>query len=186
MSEPGCARIGVVNESGRGETRVAATPPTVRQLIGLGYGVAIARGAGASAGFPDAAYTEAGAEIVDSVAAWEADIVFAVGPPTDAEIAQLRAGATLIALLAPGLDPARVEEDLEEAGSGGEVARSVGKALGPLIKRKRDEGPVVTLPDSGVNSTVRWWLQCLQSCCKYLLADAVTMTACDAGMVGPR
>jgi proton-translocating NAD(P)+ transhydrogenase subunit alpha len=109
MSEPGGALVGVVNESGRGETRVAATPATVRQLIGLGYRVAIAHGAGAAAGFPDTAYAEAGAELVDGLAAWGADIVFAVGPPSDAEIEQLRDGATLVALLAPGLDPARVK-----------------------------------------------------------------------------
>src|SRR5258706_3095169 len=109
MSEPGGARIGVANESGRGETRVAATPPTVRQLIGLGYRVEIARGAGVLAGFPDAAYKEAGAEVVDGATAWSADIVFAVGPPTDSEIASVRDGASLVALLSPGLSPERVE-----------------------------------------------------------------------------
>jgi NAD(P) transhydrogenase subunit alpha len=103
------ARIGVVNESGRGETRAAATPATVRQLIGLGYRVAVAADAGAAAGFPDSAYKEAGAEVVDGSTAWAADVVFAVGPPSDAEITQMRAGATLISLLAPGLEPARVE-----------------------------------------------------------------------------
>lgn len=109
MSESGGARIGVVDESARGETRVAATPATVRQLTALGYRVAVARGAGALAGFPDAAYLEVGAEVVDGVDAWGADIVFAVGPPSDAEIDQLRDGATLIALLSPGLEPARVK-----------------------------------------------------------------------------
>src|ERR1700761_2967783 len=103
------ARIGVVNESGRGETRVAATPATVKQLIALGYRVAVAAEAGAASGFPDAAFKEAGAEIVDPATAWAADLVFAIGPPSDAEIAQLRAGATLICLLSPNQEPARVE-----------------------------------------------------------------------------
>jgi NAD(P) transhydrogenase subunit alpha len=106
MTESG-ARIGVVNESGRGETRVSATPATVKQLIGLGYRVAVASGAGAAAGFPDGAYKDAGAEITDD--AWSADIVFAVGPPSDEEIRSVREGATLICLLSPALEPDRVE-----------------------------------------------------------------------------
>jgi hypothetical protein len=50
------------------------------------------------------------------------------------------------------LDPTRVEEDLEESGSAREIARSVGKALGPVVKGRRDEGPTATLPDSGAGS----------------------------------
>jgi NAD(P) transhydrogenase subunit alpha len=109
MTESLGARIGVVNESGRGETRVAATPVTVKALIGLGYRVAVATDAGAAAGFPDAAFKDAGAEVVDSTTAWSADVVFAVGPPSDDEIRQVRPGATLICLLSPNLEPARVE-----------------------------------------------------------------------------
>ncbi len=110
MTQPAGARIGVVDESGRGETRVAATPPTVKQLIGLGYRVAVAAGAGAAAGFPDTAYEEVGAELTDHKSAWNADIVFAVGPPTSEEIALIRDGGTLICLLSPGLAPERVTE----------------------------------------------------------------------------
>jgi NAD(P) transhydrogenase subunit alpha len=109
MTESLGARIGVVNESGRGETRVAGTPGTVKALIGLGYRVAVATDAGAAAGFPDAAFKDAGAEVVDSMTAWSADVVFAIGPPSDDEIRQVRPGATLICLLSPNLEPARVE-----------------------------------------------------------------------------
>jgi NAD(P) transhydrogenase subunit alpha len=107
MTETGGARIGVVNESGRGETRVSATPATVKQLIGLGYRVAVAAGAGIASGFPDGAYKDAGAEIVED--AFAADIVFCVGPPSDEEIRRVPAGATLVGLLSPALEPARVE-----------------------------------------------------------------------------
>ncbi|HEY3603702.1 MAG TPA: Re/Si-specific NAD(P)(+) transhydrogenase subunit alpha, partial [Sporichthyaceae bacterium] len=107
MTETGGARIGVVNESGRGETRVAATPITVKQLIGLGYRVAVAAGAGAASGFPDGAYKDAGAEVVED--AWGEQIVFCVGPPTDDEIRRVTEGATLVSLLSPALEPARVE-----------------------------------------------------------------------------
>ena len=101
----GGSRIGVVNESAHGETRVAATPATVKQLGSLGYQVLVERGAGAAAGFTDAAYKDAGAEVGDTEAAWGAEVVFAVRAPDDAGIAMLRDGATLIAVLAPGLNP---------------------------------------------------------------------------------
>ena len=57
--------IGVVKEARTGETRVAATPATVAQLLKLGYDVVVEPGAGAASSFPDAAYVEAGATIGD-------------------------------------------------------------------------------------------------------------------------
>ncbi|MEU3518374.1 Re/Si-specific NAD(P)(+) transhydrogenase subunit alpha [Streptomyces sp. NPDC006654] len=95
-------RIGVVAESVPGETRVAATPATVRQLLALGYQVVVESGAGAASGFGDQAYLDAGAE---AGAAWDADLVLKVNPPSDTEIARLRRGATVIALLAPAQSP---------------------------------------------------------------------------------
>ena len=53
--------IGIPRESTSGETRVAATPQTVEQLIKLGYSVVVESGAGAAASFLDDAYVEAGA-----------------------------------------------------------------------------------------------------------------------------
>ncbi|MFD0278611.1 Re/Si-specific NAD(P)(+) transhydrogenase subunit alpha [Kitasatospora sp. NPDC127111] len=99
-------RVGVVAESAAGETRVAATPSTVRGLLGLGYEVVVDSGAGEAAGFTDAAYTEAGAHIGD---AWSADIVLKVNAPSTAEIARLRDGATLVGLLAPAQRPELLE-----------------------------------------------------------------------------
>ncbi|MFB9308108.1 Re/Si-specific NAD(P)(+) transhydrogenase subunit alpha [Agromyces hippuratus] len=97
-------RIGVVTEQGP-ETRVAATPATVKQLIALGYDVVVEAGAGARSAFPDDAYVAAGAELVDGTAAFASDLVLKVNAPTEAEIAQLSPGATLIALLAPAFKP---------------------------------------------------------------------------------
>ena len=57
-------RLLIPVETAAAETRVAASPETVKKFIGLGCSVAIERGAGASAGFVDSAYTEAGAELV--------------------------------------------------------------------------------------------------------------------------
>jgi proton-translocating NAD(P)+ transhydrogenase subunit alpha len=98
--------IGIPRESLPGETRVAATPQTIAQLIKLGYEVVVESGAGAASSFSDAAFKEAGAEIGDP---WAADVVLKVNAPDDAEIAALRDGATLISLISPALRPELVE-----------------------------------------------------------------------------
>ncbi|MEZ0064550.1 NAD(P) transhydrogenase subunit alpha [Streptacidiphilus sp. MAP12-20] len=99
-------RIGVVAESTSGETRVAATPSTVRLLLGLGYEVVVESEAGAASGFGDQAYAEAGASIGE---AWDADVVLKVNAPSDGEIARLREGATVVGLLAPAQRPELLE-----------------------------------------------------------------------------
>ncbi|MGC0237698.1 Re/Si-specific NAD(P)(+) transhydrogenase subunit alpha [Arthrobacter sp. SD76] len=101
-------RIGIVAELGR-ETRVAATPATVKQLLGLGYDVVVEKGAGESASFRDEAYAAAGALIVGADDAWGSDVVLRVNPPTEEEIDRLADGATLIGMLSPGLRPELVE-----------------------------------------------------------------------------
>ena len=98
-------RIGVPKESRPGETRVAATPKTVGQLIALGYDVHLESGAGALASFTDHAYEEAGASVTTAEDVWGSDFVVKINPPTDTEIARLRPGATLAGLLAPALAP---------------------------------------------------------------------------------
>ncbi len=96
--------LGVVRE-GPGERRVAVSPTTVSKILGLGYDVVVEAGAGAASSFPDSAYAEAGARIVDRAEAWSADVVLKVDAPSGDEIALLRAGATLIGLLAPAFRP---------------------------------------------------------------------------------
>ncbi len=102
-------RIGIVAEQ-EGETRVAATPATTTKLLGLGYEVVVERGAGERSAFPDTAYAEAGATLVDGDEAWASPIVFKVDAPTQAEIDRLSDGATVIGLMSPALRP-----DLREA-----------------------------------------------------------------------
>jgi NAD(P) transhydrogenase subunit alpha len=101
--------LGVVTESAAGETRVAATPATVRQLSALGYEVLVESGAGAAASFPDEAYAQAGARIADRGEAWATDVVIKVNPPTESEIGALHDGATLIGMIGPALRPELVE-----------------------------------------------------------------------------
>jgi NAD(P) transhydrogenase subunit alpha len=93
--------IGIPKETRPGERLVAGTPKTVGQLRKLGYDVVVERGAGVEAAYPDAAYEAAGATIGDAAAAWGADVVTAVNPPSSDEIAALKPGATLVATLAP-------------------------------------------------------------------------------------
>ena len=102
--------IGIVSESDPEETRVAATPSTVTQLLKLGYEVVVERGAGERSAFRDSEYVSAGARIGDRREAWAADIVMKVNAPTDEELSLLREGATLIACLSPALNPYLVDK----------------------------------------------------------------------------
>jgi len=95
--------IGIPRETRPGERLVAATPTSVSRLIALGYDVVVERDAGAGATYVDDAYAEVGATIVDS--AWGSDIVAAVNAPTDEQVALLRDGAVLVAMLAPAANP---------------------------------------------------------------------------------
>ena len=104
MKELCMTRIGIVAEQ-EGETRVSATPATAAKLQDLGYEVVVERGAGERSAFPDTAYAEAGALLVSGDEAWAAPIVLKVDAPTDAEIARLADGATVVGLLSPGLRP---------------------------------------------------------------------------------
>ncbi|MGO1892292.1 MAG: NAD(P) transhydrogenase subunit alpha [Luteimonas sp.] len=103
--------IGVARESAQGERRIAATPETCRKLAAAGATVRIERGAGAGAHFPDQAYADAGAELVDSAraAVADADLVLCVQPPAADAIAGLKQGAALVGILQPQADPARGE-----------------------------------------------------------------------------
>ncbi|TQS41058.1 Re/Si-specific NAD(P)(+) transhydrogenase subunit alpha [Cryptosporangium phraense] len=109
MDESPGQTIGIVTESAPGETRVAGTPATVKQLVGLGYDVVVESGAGAAASFSDEAYLDAGARIGDPDAVWRSDVVLKVNAPSATEIAALAEGATLVALIAPAQNPALLE-----------------------------------------------------------------------------
>ncbi|KNX38362.1 Re/Si-specific NAD(P)(+) transhydrogenase subunit alpha [Luteipulveratus halotolerans] len=103
-------RIGVPKEYKAGETRVAATPKTVGQLIDLGYDVLVEAGAGARSAYPDSAYADAGAQVVGTVEAWDCDIVAKINAPSDAEVGVLRSGTTVVSLMAPALSPVLLQQ----------------------------------------------------------------------------
>ena len=94
-------RIGVPAETRAGETRVAATPETVKKLAAKNE-VRIQAGAGAQSSYPDAEYEKAGGKIVGSAAeAFDAEVVLKVRAPSDSELGLLKSGTTLIGLLEP-------------------------------------------------------------------------------------
>ena len=99
--------IGIPRESQAGETRVAATPQTVGQILKLGYSVVVESGAGSASSFSDSAYEEAGASIGSP---WDAEVVLKVNAPDDTEIAAVKDGATIVGLISPALRPELVEK----------------------------------------------------------------------------
>ena len=103
-------RIGVPRELLDNESRVAATPKTVQQILKLGFEVVVEHDAGFKASFEDAAFVEAGATVGTAQDVWNSDIIFKVNPPTDDEIAQIKEGATLVSFIWPGQSPELVEK----------------------------------------------------------------------------
>ena len=94
--------IGIPRETRPGETRVAATPETVKKLAASGkHTIVVEVGAGAMSSIPEAEYQAAGAIMVDADQALGADIVLKVRGPTALEVPKLKRGALLIGLLDP-------------------------------------------------------------------------------------
>jgi len=95
-------RIGIPAETRAGETRVAATPETVKKMLAAGHQVLVQQNAGAGASIPDAEFQAAGATLTGAADLYaQAEIVLKVKAPTEAELAQLKKGTVLIGLLAP-------------------------------------------------------------------------------------
>lgn len=94
-------RIGVPLETRPGETRVAATPETVKKLIGQGHSVVIQKDAGLHASQPDSAYEAVGATIGSVADAFGAELVLKVRAPEVSELKQIKAGSVLLGMLDP-------------------------------------------------------------------------------------
>ena len=96
-------KIGAPKEVFDGEARVAMTPESAIQLVKLGHSCVVETGAGLRAGFSDAAYVAAGAEVVKTATALfkAADVVVKVRGPEDREVKLLRDGQSLISFFWP-------------------------------------------------------------------------------------
>jgi NAD(P) transhydrogenase subunit alpha len=103
-------KLAIPRETAPGETRVAATPESVKKFKGLGLDVTVEAGAGALARIADSDYAAAGATIApDARAALaDADIVLKVRGPSAAESALLKKGAVVAAMLAPHTEKAAI------------------------------------------------------------------------------
>ena len=110
-------RLAVLKERRASETRVAATPDTVKRLAALGLTVAVEAGAGARASIPDREFAAAGASVAPDAATTlaDADIVFAVQMPLAEQRAQIRRGALLVCTAGAFAEP-EVVPALAEAG----------------------------------------------------------------------
>ncbi|WP_144862072.1 Re/Si-specific NAD(P)(+) transhydrogenase subunit alpha [Mesorhizobium sp. J18] len=91
----------VPKEGEAGETRVAASPETVKRLAALGFDVVVETGAGRASRITDSDFQGAGAKIGKAADAARADVVLKVRRPTDAEIAGYKSGAVVIATMDP-------------------------------------------------------------------------------------
>jgi NAD(P) transhydrogenase subunit alpha len=94
-------QIGIPAETLAGETRVAATPETVKKLVAAGHVLQVQSGAGVAASVTDAAYEAAGARIVDAAQALGCELVLKVRAPAADELAQMKPGAVLVGMLNP-------------------------------------------------------------------------------------
>ncbi|MEE4153843.1 MAG: NAD(P) transhydrogenase subunit alpha [Erythrobacter sp.] len=95
-------KIAVLKERAPGETRVAASPETVKKFIGLGNEVAVESGAGEHAAITDAAFAEAGAAVGDLAATIrDAEIVLGIQAPDVALLKGAKPGAWVAALFDP-------------------------------------------------------------------------------------
>ena len=109
-------RIAVLKERAPGESRVAATPETVKKFVALGAEMAVEQGAGEAASIPDAAYEEAGARLLPGPQAVDgADIVLGVQAPDAMALAGAKPGAWVAAMF----DPFRAGERVEAYAKGG-------------------------------------------------------------------
>ena len=102
--------IGVPRERLDNESRVAATPKTVQQILKLGFDIIVEHDAGFKASFEDQAFVAAGAKVGDAAQVWQADIIFKVNAPTDDEIALIKEGATLVSFIWPAQNPQLMEK----------------------------------------------------------------------------
>ncbi|MGC1184419.1 MAG: Re/Si-specific NAD(P)(+) transhydrogenase subunit alpha [Candidatus Dormiibacterota bacterium] len=127
-------RIGVVTELEPEERRVALVPESAARLIAVKAEVAIQKGAGTTAFFPDPSYREAGVSILGTArqVLTTSDLIIKVRPPSSAEVALLRKGSLLVGMLQPLTQP----ELLQQLGKRGVTAFSLERL--PRISRAQD------------------------------------------------
>ena len=94
-------KIGIPAETRSGETRVAATPETIKKYIAAKHEVVVQSGAGIAASIPDEAYLAVGATIGSAEQALGSELVLKVRAPDSAERALMKSGSVLVGMLNP-------------------------------------------------------------------------------------
>ena len=124
-------KLAVLRERDPGESRVAATPDTIKRYRGMGFDVSVEAGAGIGSGIPDGEFEAAGARVEGTTEAVVsgAEAILAVRRPTPSALAGCRPGAVVVALM----DPFGNEAALAELAKTGIVAFSM--ELIPRITR---------------------------------------------------
>ncbi|GGB32467.1 NAD(P) transhydrogenase subunit alpha [Roseibium aquae] len=124
-------KIAVPRETDAVETRVGATPDTIKKLVGLGATVTVEKGAGSGSRIPDTDYEAAGATIADDTGAalGEADVVLKVRRPDADQLKAMKKGALVIATM----DPFGNEAEIQAMADAGIVAFAM--ELMPRITR---------------------------------------------------
>jgi H+-translocating NAD(P) transhydrogenase subunit alpha len=115
-------KIAIIKETRDGETRVAASPDTVKKYVAGGHAVILETGAGSAASFPDSQFQEAGATIAKSAkdALKDADLLLKVRRPTSAEIKLIKSGTGVVGFFAPYAD----RETIDAAAKAGLICLS--------------------------------------------------------------
>lgn len=106
-------KIGVIKDPKQGEARVGMTPKNVKILVDAGNEVLVDSGAGAGCGFTDDHYKEAGAKIVDTKTAWEAELIVKVKEPMKSEYKYFKPGQIIWGFLHLAANKACVEKMME-------------------------------------------------------------------------
>jgi NAD(P) transhydrogenase subunit alpha len=165
--------VAIPAENDPAEGRVAATPETVKKLIGLGAEVKVQTGAGLKSGIPDQDYAAAGAAIVPGTAAavQDADIVLRVRRPSAADIAGAKQGAAIIAIM----DPYGHVDALQSLASAGVCAFAM--ELMPRITRAQ------TMDVLSSQANIAGYRAVIDAAAEYGRVIPMMMTA--AGMIKP-
>jgi NAD(P) transhydrogenase subunit alpha len=165
--------IAIPAENDPAEGRVAATPETVRKLVGLGAEVKIQTGAGLKSSIPDQEYTVAGAAIAPDTLATvkDADIVLRVRRPGAADIAGAKQGAAVVAIM----DPYGHIDALNSLAAAGVCAFAMD--LMPRITRAQ------TMDVLSSQATVAGYRAVIDAAAEYCRVIPMMMTA--AGMIPP-
>lgn len=94
-------KIGIPAETRSGETRVAATPETIKKYVSAKHEVVVQAGAGIASSITDEAYQAAGATIVNAADAFAADLILKVRAPSAEERGLIKSGAVIVGMLNP-------------------------------------------------------------------------------------